>query len=438
MVMESEPRPTELPAAIRRNVVDFAAAVLAESSEDLIPLRLRHIKRFAPNRRATAGAVPILAVLEQDQGFRFQVARYVRVRFPELSQALDEQPPPPDPSAELMALAYLSQVPMWPQWLAQAQARTQAMREDQSQHEAERQAAALRAQLAEQQGQTEAELAQLRAAQLELTTELAAARKELRRHRADADRARAHARAAVAESVEIRAKLDRDAITIREQEARLRAELAQVKQDLQILRQSDRTSRAAVASRARLLLDTLLAAGAGLRDELGLAAVEVRPADLVGAAPIPPGVAQPLADRDPSRLNDLLTLPQAHLIIDGYNVTIGAYSELPLAQQRARLLSGLSAIFARTRAEITCCFDGAQLSGRIVPPATRGMRVRFSEPGSTADELIARLVRAEPVGRVVIVVSNDQEVAQASRRAHAFAVPSEALLALLEPGWRDR
>ncbi|MGL5828976.1 MAG: NYN domain-containing protein, partial [Angustibacter sp.] len=196
------------------------------------------------------------------------------------------------------------------------------------------------------------------------------------------------------------------------------------------------TSRAAVASRARLLLDTLLAAGAGLRDELGLAAVEVRPADLVGSAPMRPGAVQAMADGDPERLKELLTLPQAHLIVDGYNVTIGAYGDMPLAQQRARLLSGLSALYARTRAEITCCFDGAQLSGRIAPPAPRGVRVRFSEPGSTADDLIARLVRAEPVGRVVIVISSDQEVAQTARRASAFAVPSAALQALIEPGSR--
>ena len=66
------------------------------------------------------------------------------------------------------------------------------------------------------------------------------------------------------------------------------------------------------------------------------------------------------------------------------------------------------------------------------------MRVRFSEPGQTADELIRRLVRAEPTGRVVVVVSSDREVADGVRAAGARPVPSAALVKLLTRGPDDR
>ena len=64
----------------------------------------------------------------------------------------------------------------------------------------------------------------------------------------------------------------------------------------------------------------------------------------------------------------------------------------------------------------------------------RGVRVLFSEPDEIADELIRRLVRAEPPGRVVVVVSSDREVAEGVRRSGARPVPSAALVRLLARG----
>jgi predicted RNA-binding protein with PIN domain len=54
--------------------------------------------------------------------------------------------------------------------------------------------------------------------------------------------------------------------------------------------------------------------------------------------------------------------------------------------------------------------------------------VLFSRKGQTADELIRRLVRAEPDGRPVVVVSSDREVADGVRRAGAYPLPADALL----------
>jgi predicted RNA-binding protein with PIN domain len=125
-----------------------------------------------------------------------------------------------------------------------------------------------------------------------------------------------------------------------------------------------------------------------------------------------------------------LALPQVHIVIDGYNVTKSGYGTLPLAEQRRRLIDSLANLAVRTGAEVTCCFDGAEVEG---PTAfrRRGVRVLFSDPGATADELVRRLVRAEPPGRVVVVVSTDGEVARGVRVAGAHPVPSQALLRLL-------
>ncbi|HZB28535.1 MAG TPA: NYN domain-containing protein [Streptosporangiaceae bacterium] len=134
------------------------------------------------------------------------------------------------------------------------------------------------------------------------------------------------------------------------------------------------------------------------------------------------------SEQDPTPLDKLLTLPQVHLIVDGYNVTKNTkmgYGELPLADQRNRLLSGLGGLASQTRAEITCVFDGAELDAPVALSAPRGVRVLFSPPGETADKLIERLVRTEPEGRAVVVVSSDREVAPL---AGARSVPSTLLL----------
>jgi predicted RNA-binding protein with PIN domain len=184
-----------------------------------------------------------------------------------------------------------------------------------------------------------------------------------------------------------------------------------------------------------LLLDTVVEAAAGLRRELALPPVDVRPADLVPAAEAAhaPGAAGAPGEHEPPALAALLALPQAHLVVDGYNVTKTAFGELPLVEQRRRLVESLGALTARTGAEVTCVFDGADVAAR--PTArVRGVRVLFSEAGSTADELVRRLVRAEPPGRVVVVVSSDNEVAGGVRALGARAVPSVALVRLLGRG----
>ena len=136
---------------------------------------------------------------------------------------------------------------------------------------------------------------------------------------------------------------------------------------------------------------------------------------------------------DPELVDRLLELPRVHLIVDGYNVTKTGYGELPLVAQRSRLSRGLGALAARTGAEVTVVFDGATRPP-VMPPAPRGLRVLFSAAGEIADDVIRRLVAAEPEGRPVVVVSSDREVARDIARAGAYPVASALLLRRLDRG----
>ncbi len=127
----------------------------------------------------------------------------------------------------------------------------------------------------------------------------------------------------------------------------------------------------------------------------------------------------------------LLRLAPALLVmvalVELYVVAVG-YPDLSLEKQRTRLLMGLSNLAARCGAEVTCCFDGAALEGRVPAVSARGVRVRFSKAGETADELIRRLVRAEPAGRPIVVISSDREVADGVRRHGAYPMGADSLI----------
>jgi predicted RNA-binding protein with PIN domain len=210
---------------------------------------------------------------------------------------------------------------------------------------------------------------------------------------------------------------------------KLRAKLADAEAAKGDIRQAARESRALDEARLWLLLETIGQAAVGLRRELALDPAKVLPADTVDAEA--PGAPSPasrgLDSDDPARLAQLLALPKAHLIVDGYNVTKRGFAEMSLEQQRNRLVTALGLVAAQTGAEITVVFDGAERVHGL-PPAPRGVRVLFSRKGETADELIRQLVRAEPAGRPLVVVSSDREVAEGVKRHGAYPMASDSLL----------
>jgi predicted RNA-binding protein with PIN domain len=430
-----------LPGTVRAELVDLAATVLGELEEERTPAALARVRLFAPARRARAGAAPLTLALERDTGFRTAVAAAWRGLHPELATALDTGPDGMDglagfDAASVLAGLYLLRPPGWAATAAAVQAGVARAEQERARQDAEGLATARLRALEREAERLRSELVHSRAAATAARDELVAARREIRRLRADADRARAAARAAAQESQAERARAG-EAVAEAEREVARERDLARRAQERaeQSVR-AGREGRSLAEARLRLLLDTVVEAAAGLRRELALPPLDVRPADLVGGVQAEAGsggTGESLRGRppdDPAQLAELLALPQAHVLVDGYNVTKAGYAGLPLVEQRRRLVDALGPLAARTGAEVTCVFDGADVEGRSAQ-RLRGVRVLFSEPGTTADDLLRRLVRAEPPGRPVVVVSNDKEVVTGIRASGARAVPSGALLRLL-------
>jgi predicted RNA-binding protein with PIN domain len=425
-----------LPEPVRARILDLAAEAMAAVPTAEIPPPLRKVAKFAPHRRARLGGAAIAAQLASDPVFRQRIAERVPGPAGELAAALRGGEMPAADPVELAALAYLIRPSRWRE-LVVAAGRTLRVEADRT---------ALAEQVADVQArvtQAEHDRAVARVEADKLRDELGRAREELAslrrenrlltRSLREAQRAEQRARELLAteKGRAARATTDHDA-----ELRRLRDKLRETEQAAGATRAAARDARAVADARLWLLLETINQAARGLGRELGLQPAERLPGDLVADehAHRPGADRQParaLAEDDPTRLDQLLTLPRAHLVIDGYNVTKRGFGDLPLERQRDRLVKGLTGLAARTGAEVTVAFDGAERIPTAAQP--RGVRVLFSRPGQTADDLIRQLVRAEPDGRPVIVVSSDREVADSVRRAGAYPIASDGLLR-----WLDR
>jgi predicted RNA-binding protein with PIN domain len=140
----------------------------------------------------------------------------------------------------------------------------------------------------------------------------------------------------------------------------------------------------------------------------------------------PPGL---MADT-PEAIDAMLRRPGVAVVIDGYNVSMTAWPELSVAEQRDRLVSAVAEMALRTRAAVTVVFDGADV-GRVTPPRRPGVRVVFSPPGEKADPVVVREITALPLLTPVLAVSSDQWVRVHSEQQGARAVASDAFLAAL-------
>jgi len=274
------------------------------------------------------------------------------------------------------------------------------------------------------------DLAAAKAEIADLRRKLGDARNQARTARSDADRA-------TADSADRTARLEADAASADAEIRRLKAQVVAVEGELARALRASRAGREEGTLRARLLLDTLLQAGQGLRQELALPVVTGSPADQVeahlaetGARTSSGSASLPLDD--PTLVRELLAVPQLHLIIDGYNVTRAEWDDTTLEIQRARLLRGLGPLTAQTGAEVTVVFDGTNAESRPVVQQPRGVRVLFSPRGVLADDVIRDLVAAEPPGRPLGVVTSDQEIVRdVLRKPGVRVIGSRALVRLL-------
>lgn len=426
-----------LPEAVRTRVIGLAAEALGKMAPETLPPSLKRVASFAPVRRARLAGGQIAGALEADPEFRDRLAVQVQAITGDLGKALLEgrSPVAADP-VEAAATAYLLRSPGWLGVVAAATESLRAEREQAASRQVDEQVERLRhrvaeleAEVDEQKSSHKSQLDRVRREHTELRSRLGESRARARELEAAAQDARrqaeldaaASARALAAAEAEIR---------------RLRGRTAELESDLGSARRSQRADRVSGSVRARLLLDTVAQATQGLQRELSLPAVDRLPGDTVAADQAQEGTRVStgrgsLAVDDPALLEELLRLPRAHLVIDGYNVTKQAWPELPLDRQRERLLTGAASLLARTQAEITVVFDAAETRDRPLVAPPRGVRVRFSRYGVIADDVIRELVAAEPAGRAVVVASSDQEVARDVVAAGFRVVASAALIGLV-------
>ncbi|MEU6066674.1 MULTISPECIES: NYN domain-containing protein [Streptomyces] len=423
-----------LPDGVRRRVVQIVSDGFGGLTVGELPAQLRQYARFAPNRRAKFAGNAMAAALETDALFRQRIGEKLREAQPELAGALDSGSPPPaaDP-LDVAAAAYVLRPTGWVKLVTAAGEEAQRADAERADEESRAELERLREDLDRAREQTRAETERLR---IELETakkEAESLHRKLRAALSDVKRGEAALRKVQGEIEAVRTDGHAQVSAAESETRRLKARLGEAEAALEATRRAAREGRSVEDMRVRLLLDTVLEAAQGLRRELALPPVSVRPAETVDA--VEPGrmtpkdiAARALSDSDPAILDQLLALPQAHLVVDGYNVTKTGYPQMPLEKQRLRLLGQLSQLAAQTGAEVTCVFDGAELAAPVLLAPPRGVRVLFSKPGVTADELIRQLVRAEPPGRPVIVASTDREVADGVAKAGARPVASAVLL----------
>jgi predicted RNA-binding protein with PIN domain len=429
---ESLGRP--LPEGVRRRVVALVSDAFGGLTVGELPSQLRQYARFTPSRRAKFAGNAMAAALESDPVFRRRIGERVGQTQPELADALKSgaAPAAADP-LDVAAAAYVLRPSGWVKLVAAVGEEVQRARAARADEETRRELERLREEIDRVRGQAGADTERLR-------SDLEASRKEadslhrkLRSALSEIKRGEAALRKAGAEADSARAEAAAQVSAAESESRRLKARLAEAEASVEAGRRAAREGRSVEDMRLRLLLDTVLDAAQGLRRELALPPSSIRPADGVDA--VEPGrmspkdiAARALSETDPALLDQLLALPQAHLIVDGYNVTKTGYPQMPLEKQRLRLLGGLSVLAAQTGAEMTCVFDGAELAAPVLLAPPRGVRVLFSKAGVTADELIRQLARAEPPGRPVVVVSTDREVADGVAKAGARPVASVLLL----------
>ncbi|GEL17163.1 NYN domain-containing protein [Pseudonocardia asaccharolytica] len=417
-----------LPDPVRGRLAEVAAVAVGGLPISNVPVPLRRLARFTPAKRARLGAGPLLAELRASAVFRSAVLAWWAEQRPGELDVHCEEP------LRAAAAAVLSGAPETDEVVAAA-----ARRGEVAELRAERDAALarvdkltvelerLRAELADAREQArcadqlrDAEFAQLRRRVSEQGAKLRVALDARVAAETTVEELRGSASAELAQAL-----AERDRERARAEEERRRA--ARATAEIAAARQAAREARQADEVRLGLLIDTLSGAVAGLRRELAFGGGGPRPGDLVAGAHGARAGA-PVDDR--AALDALLALRTVHLVVDGYNVSKTGYPELPLADQRTRLVRQLGALAARTGVEITVVFDGA---GVVAAPTrgSRGVRVLFSDAGVLADDVIRSLVAAEPEGRPVLVATSDRAVVESVRRRGAHALPSAVLLARL-------
>ncbi|MCY4433184.1 MAG: hypothetical protein OXE45_05860 [bacterium] len=266
--------------------------------------------------------------------------------------------------------------------------------------------------------------------------------------RSQATQARSQAHQSQQESAKLVAKLaqkkvDLDAIQkslarAERKESRTAEKLKTAKAQIDRLKKELRDSRAQYDEEANSLKERLAAAEAEVAKarEAGF-----EPPQETEPEPPPPLTRRTPAPLPPGMLKDtveatehLLRTPKVVMLVDGYNVTFKNWQELPVREQRVRLLQKLKELSARySEAEIVVVFDGTETDYDYISTTARslGVTVRFSPLGIEADDVIINWCRDYPLWQPLLVVSHDSRVRESARALGANLVQPSKLLMLM-------
>lgn len=132
--------------------------------------------------------------------------------------------------------------------------------------------------------------------------------------------------------------------------------------------------------------------------------------------------------RDSARATEILLRSGGLILVDGYNVSMSAWPDAPLAAQRERLLDLADDVARRFGSEIAVIFDGADVVG--AHGARRLVRVRYSPAGVIADDVIRAEVAEVPTSRAVVVVTSDGAIRRDVAAVGGNVIASPAFLAV--------
>jgi hypothetical protein len=267
------------------------------------------------------------------------------------------------------------------------------------------------------------------------------ARLEATKARAEARQSQEESRGRATELAQTRG--DRDTIQknlerIQRKESRTDDRLKKAQKEIERLNKQLRDSRQQHQEEARKVKELLAAA-----EEEVAAAREAgfeppkepepeSPPPLTRRMPVtlPPGMLKDTVDA----AEHLLRTPKVVVLVDGYNVTFKSWQELPVREQRVRLLQKLEEMSARYReAEVVVVFDGTSTDYDYISTTARslGVTVRFSPAGVEADDVIIERCRDYPLWQPLVVVSHDSRVRESVRELGANLVQPSKLLVLM-------
>jgi hypothetical protein len=261
---------------------------------------------------------------------------------------------------------------------------------------------------------------------------------ELRRLRSDRDVERSRRRAVLAEDSRAGASAERRIARLEEEVQDARAEVARSRSEAERLAAAERDLRRERSRLEAALAEATTGPGwlgadpAALASHLDELARMARPAPAgggaSGTAPGPVLVPAGIRPDGHEAIDWLVGLERpVTLVVDGYNAGFHLVATRDPAQVRRRL--GLEIERLRRVAagplRVVVVYDS---SVDAAPPGSGrgGPEVRFTEPGTTADEEIAGL--AASLGGAVVVVSSDRWVREVVEAAGAIALWSEALV----------